>query len=48
VCDAHGGSVSAQAQPGGGLEVRVSLPAASVTPVVTASAAVVPGGPKSR
>jgi signal transduction histidine kinase len=48
VCDAHGGSVSAQAQPGGGLEVRVSLPAASITPVVTASAAVLPGGPKSR
>jgi signal transduction histidine kinase len=48
VCDAHGGSVSARAQPGGGLEVRVTLPAASVTPVVVGSAVVVPGGPKSR
>jgi len=40
VCDAHGGTVSAVAQPGGGLEVTVSLPTADATPVVTASAAV--------
>ncbi|GGQ56983.1 two-component sensor histidine kinase [Couchioplanes caeruleus subsp. azureus] len=40
VCDAHGGTVSAVAQPGGGLEVTVSLPAADTTPVVAASAAV--------
>jgi signal transduction histidine kinase len=45
VCDAHGGTVSAIAQPGGGLEVTVSLPAAATTPVVAASASVprVPG-----
>jgi len=40
VCDAHGGTVSAVAQPGGGLEVTVSLPAADTTPVVAASATV--------
>jgi signal transduction histidine kinase len=40
VCDAHGGTVSAVAQPGGGLEVTVSLPTADATPVVTASATV--------
>jgi signal transduction histidine kinase len=40
VSDAHGGTVTAQAQPGGGLEVRVSLPAASVTPVAAGVAAV--------
>ncbi|GAA0551553.1 HAMP domain-containing sensor histidine kinase [Paractinoplanes ferrugineus] len=40
VCDAHGGTVSAIAQPGGGLEVTVSLPTADATPVVAASAAV--------
>ena len=40
VCDAHGGTVSAVAQPDGGLEVTVTLPAAGVTPVVAASAAV--------
>ncbi|MET0422269.1 MAG: HAMP domain-containing sensor histidine kinase [Actinoplanes sp.] len=40
VCDAHGGTVSAVAQPGGGLEVTVSLPGAAITPVVTASASV--------
>jgi len=33
VCDAHGGTVSAVAQPGGGLEVTVSLPGADTTPV---------------
>ena len=40
VCDAHGGTVSAVAQPGGGLEVTVSLPGAHTTPVVAASATV--------
>jgi signal transduction histidine kinase len=43
VCDAHGGTVSAVAQDGGGLEVTVSLPAAERTPVVSASAAVPAG-----
>jgi signal transduction histidine kinase len=45
VCDAHGGTVRAVAQPGGGLEVTVVLPAADTTPVVTASAVVT--GPPS-
>ena len=40
VCDAHGGTVSAVAQEGGGLEVTVSLPAADTTPVVAATASV--------
>lgn len=40
VCDAHGGTVSATAQPGGGLEITVSLPGADTTPLVAASAAV--------
>ncbi len=40
VADAHGGTVSAVAQPGGGLEVTVSLPGADTTPVVAASATV--------
>jgi signal transduction histidine kinase len=40
VCDAHGGTVSAIAQDGGGLEVTVSLPGAATTPVVAASASV--------
>ncbi|MEU4214399.1 HAMP domain-containing sensor histidine kinase [Actinoplanes sp. NPDC026623] len=40
VCDAHGGTVSAVAQDGGGLEVTVSLPAADKTPVVAATATV--------
>jgi signal transduction histidine kinase len=40
VCDAHGGTVSAVAQEGGGLEVTVALPAADTTPVVAASATV--------
>jgi signal transduction histidine kinase len=40
VCDAHGGTVSAVAQPGGGLEITVSLPGADTTPVVAASATV--------
>ncbi|MGC5050829.1 HAMP domain-containing sensor histidine kinase [Micromonospora sp. DT48] len=34
VCDAHGGTVTAVAQTGGGLEVTVSLPAADVAPTV--------------
>jgi signal transduction histidine kinase len=38
--DAHGGTVSAVANPGGGLEVTVTLPAAATTPVVAASATV--------
>jgi signal transduction histidine kinase len=41
VCEAHGGTVRAIAQPGGGLELTVTLPAANTTPVVAASAAVV-------
>ncbi|MEU8813842.1 HAMP domain-containing sensor histidine kinase [Actinoplanes sp. NPDC048796] len=40
VCDAHGGTVSAVAQDGGGLEVTVKLPTADATPVVAATAAV--------
>ncbi|RKN49630.1 sensor histidine kinase [Micromonospora endolithica] len=32
VCDAHRGTVKAVAQPGGGLEVTVTLPAADATP----------------
>jgi len=40
VADAHGGTVSASANPGGGLEVTITLPSARVTPVVTASAMV--------
>jgi signal transduction histidine kinase len=40
VCDAHGGTVSAVAQEGGGLEVTVSLPTAAATPVVAATASV--------
>jgi signal transduction histidine kinase len=40
VCDAHGGTVSAIAQDGGGLEVTVALPTADTTPVVAASATV--------
>lgn len=44
VCDAHGGTVSAVAMEGGGLEVTVLLPAADTTPVVAATASV----PRSR
>jgi signal transduction histidine kinase len=40
VCDAHGGTVSAVARAGGGLEVTVRLPAAATTPVLTGTAAV--------
>ncbi|MEU4156767.1 HAMP domain-containing sensor histidine kinase [Actinoplanes sp. NPDC026670] len=40
VCDAHGGTVRAVAQEGGGLEVTVTLPAADTTPVVAGSASV--------
>jgi signal transduction histidine kinase len=35
VCDAHGGTVSAVALVGGGLEVTVALPSAATTPVLT-------------
>jgi signal transduction histidine kinase len=40
VADAHGGTVTATANPDGGLEVTVMLPSAQVTPVVSATAAV--------
>ena len=40
VADAHGGTVTATANPEGGLEVTLTLPSAKVTPVVTATAAV--------
>ena len=40
VAEAHGGTVTAAANPDGGLEVTVTLPSAAATPVVTASAAV--------
>ncbi|HEX7745709.1 MAG TPA: HAMP domain-containing sensor histidine kinase [Micromonosporaceae bacterium] len=40
VCDAHGGTVSAIAQRGGGLAVTVTLPAARTTPVASGSAPV--------
>jgi signal transduction histidine kinase len=43
IADAHGGSVTAVAQPDGGLEVTVRLPAASTTPVVAATATVPKG-----
>ncbi len=42
VAEAHGGTVSAVANPDGGLEVTVTLPAAATTPVVAATAAVPP------
>jgi signal transduction histidine kinase len=44
VCDAHGGTVSALALDGGGLEVTVTLPAADTTPVVSGTATVPSGG----
>jgi signal transduction histidine kinase len=41
VAEAHGGTVSAVANPeGGGLEVTVTLPSAAITPVVSGTAAV--------
>jgi signal transduction histidine kinase len=40
IADAHGGTVTATANPDGGLEVTLTLPSARVTPVVTASATV--------
>jgi signal transduction histidine kinase len=40
VAEAHGGTVAAVANPDGGLEVTVTLPAAATTPVVAGSAAV--------
>lgn len=50
VCDAHGGTVRAVAQEGGGLEVTVTLPAADTTPAVAGSASVPrsPNVPRSR
>jgi signal transduction histidine kinase len=42
VIDAHGGSVSARALSGGGLEVTCTMPAAGVTPVARGAAAPVP------
>jgi len=42
VADAHGGTVSATALDGGGLEVTVDLPAAETTPVLAGSAPVTP------
>src|SRR5262245_34343872 len=40
VAEAHGGTVTATANPDGGLEVTVTLPSAEVTPVVSATASV--------
>ena len=40
VAEAHGGTVTATANPDGGLEVTVTLPSARVTPVVSATAVV--------
>jgi len=40
VCEAHGGTVSAVARPGGGLEVIARLPAAATTPVLAGTATV--------
>jgi signal transduction histidine kinase len=40
VCEAHGGTVTATAVAGGGLEVTVRLPVAATTPVHTGSAQV--------
>lgn len=40
VCEAHGGTVSAVALRGGGLEVTVTLPAAATTPVAAGTATV--------
>jgi signal transduction histidine kinase len=45
VCDAHGGTVTVVAQPGGGLDVTVRLPAADTTPVAAGSAVVTAVGP---
>ena len=42
VIDAHGGSVTARALSGGGLEVTCTMPAAGVTPVARAAAPVPP------
>jgi signal transduction histidine kinase len=47
VCDAHGGTVGAVALPAGGLEITVTLPAASTTPVAAGSASV-PSPPPAR
>jgi signal transduction histidine kinase len=40
VCDAHGGTVTAVARPGGGLEITVTFPAASTTPLASGTASV--------
>lgn len=48
VAEAHGGTVSAVANPDGGLEVTVTLPAAATTPVVAATAPVPVDRPGSR
>jgi signal transduction histidine kinase len=45
ICEAHGGSVTATALDGGGLEVTVRLPAAATTPVLAGSASVAPARP---
>lgn len=42
VCEAHGGTVCANALEGGGLEVTVTLPSAAMTPVLSGSAQVMP------
>jgi signal transduction histidine kinase len=42
VAEAHGGTAAAVANPDGGLEVTVTLPAAATTPLVAGSAAVPP------
>jgi signal transduction histidine kinase len=40
VCEAHGATVSAVPNPGGGLEVTVTMPAAGTTPIATGTASV--------
>jgi signal transduction histidine kinase len=47
VAEAHGGTVAAVAQPEGGLEVTVTLPAAATTPVLAGSASV-PAPPRAE
>ena len=37
ICDAHGGTVTPVARPGGGLEITVTMPAAETTPLASAS-----------
>jgi signal transduction histidine kinase len=45
VAEAHGGTVTANAVPGGGLEVIVTMPAAVTTPVASGSATVTGSNP---